>query len=53
MITLRLKMRKLDDRTSLALAFLSIIVLDLAFIGYGYFHGKMHLLLTLKNAGLI
>ena len=46
-------MRKLDDRTSLALAFLSIIVLDLAFIGYGYFHGKMHLILTLKNAGLI
>ena len=37
MITLRWKMRKLDDRTSLALAFLTIIVLDLAFIGYGYF----------------
>ena len=46
-------MRRLDDRTSLTLAFVGVIVLDLMFIGYGYFHGKMHLLLTLKNAGLI
>ena len=35
---------------ALAVSFTAFIILDLVLIVSMYFHGKMHLILTLKNA---
>ena len=40
----------MTDQTKLCIAFVAIIVADLAFIAYGYHHGNMHLFKTLEAA---